>query len=96
MKKFIECNDMYFEVKKTIEKPKSVTRKVLYEWYKKPSTAKESIYRYWRDYVFNTFSYVENFGIETYNCQMFTLGWNTPQGEFYVTKTRQEFYPYYN
>ena len=95
MKKFIECNGLYFEVKKPIEKITSVSRKSLYECYKKPSTAKESIYRYWRDYVFNTFSYVENFGIESYNDQMFTLGWTTPEGEFYVTKTRQEFYPYY-
>ena len=95
MKKYIECNEMYFEVKKPIEKPTSVARKHLYECYKNPSVAKESIYRYWRDYVFNTFSYVENFGIESYNIHMFTLGWTTPEGEFYVTKTRQEFYPYY-
>ena len=95
MKKFIECNDLYFEVKKPIEKPTTTTRKTLYECYKKPSAAKESIYRYWHDYVFNTFSYVQNFGIESYNIHMFTLGWTTPQGEFYVTKTRQEFYPFY-
>ena len=95
MKKFIECNDVCFEVKNPIEKPTSITRKALYECYKKPSTAKESIYRYWRDYVFNTFDYVENFGVESYNVHMFTLGWTTPEGEFYVTKTRQEFYPYY-
>ena len=43
MKKFIECNDLYFEVKKPIEKPTSMFRKDLYECYKKPSTAKESI-----------------------------------------------------
>ena len=95
MKKFIECNDMYFEVKKPIEKPTSVVRKALYECYKKPATEKESMYRCWRDYVFNTFSHVENFGIESYNGNTFTLGWTTPEGEFYVTKTRQEFYPYY-
>lgn len=94
MKKFIECNGLYFEVKKPIEKPTSITRKFLYECYKKPSKAKESIYRYWSDYVFNTFNHIENFGVESYNCHMFTLGWATPDGEFYVTKTRQEFYPY--
>ncbi|MDY5727330.1 MAG: hypothetical protein SPK49_01775 [Erysipelotrichaceae bacterium] len=98
MKKFIECGEMYFEVKKPIEKATTTTRLTsrmwLYDCYKNPSKAKESIYRYWRDYVFNTFENVTNFGVESYNNHMFTLGWTTPQGEFYVTKTRQEFYPY--
>ena len=94
MKEFVEFNGVIFEVKKPIDILTVKPRKSLYQCYKEPSRAKESIYRYWSDYVFNTFDYVENFGIESYNVNMFTLGWTTTSGVFYITKTRHEFYPY--
>ena len=94
MKKFVEFNGVVFEVKNPIDILMVRQRKALYECYKNPSRVRESVYLYWRDYVFNTFKYVENFGIESYNEQMFTLGWTTTSGAFYITKTRHEFYPY--
>lgn len=94
MKKYIEVNDIIFEVMKPIEKPTFRLRKNLLVCYKKPSFAKKCIYREWERFCFKYFDDVSNFGIESYNGFMFTLGWTTTGGEWYVTKTRQEFYPY--
>lgn len=87
-------NDQFFKIMKPIEKPINVYRKGLLDCYKKPSFAKKCIYRAWERFCFKYFDDVKNFGIESYNGFMFTLGWSTLEGEYYVTKTRQEFYPY--
>lgn len=94
MKKFMEVNGMIFEVKKPIPYKRFSDRKSLDECYKRPSKTKQAIYYYWLQWVLDSFSAFGNFGVESYNIHMFTLGWNTPEGEYYVTKTRQEFYPY--
>lgn len=94
MKKFMEVNGRIFEVKKPIEKPSFRIRRDLHDCYKTPSDIKDRIFWEWKHYVLASFENVSNFGIESYNCMMFTLGWTTPEGEYYVTKTRQEFYPY--
>lgn len=95
MKKFMEVNGIIFEVKKPITRKTDCDRKLLGECYKHPSRAKQAIYYYWVQWVLDSFSEFCNFGIESYNIHMFTLGWNTTEGEYCVTKTRQEFYPYY-
>lgn len=94
MKKYIEINSMIFEIMKPIEKPTFKFRKDLHDCYDRPSYIKDRIFWEWKHYVSASFKDFSGFGIESYNCFMFTLGWNTPQGEYYVTKTRQEFYPY--
>ncbi len=94
MKQFKEVNGMYFEVMKPIESPRQRTRKDLHECYDKPSEIKQRIFWEWRHFCINAFEDLDNFGIESYNGFMFTLGWNTSDGQYYVTKTRQEFYPY--
>ena len=94
MKKYTEVNGMIFEVKKPIEKPTFRLRKDLHECYDKPSYIKDIIFGEWKHYVYTSFNDFSNFGIESYNLFVFTLGWTTPDGEWYVTKTRQEFYPY--
>lgn len=95
MKKYTEVNGRIFEVKKSIEKTdRTRERKDLHECYKRPSDIKDRIFWEWKHYVLASFENVSNFGIESYNGFMFTLGWTTPDGEWYVTKTRQEFYPY--
>lgn len=94
MKEFKVVNGKKFEIMKPIEKPTLKDRRDLHDCYEKPSTAKERIFWEWRHYVSASFKVFSNFGIESYNGFMFTLGWSTPEGEYYVTKTRQEFYPY--
>ena len=94
MKEFKIVNGKKFEIMKPIEKSINVSRKGLFDCYKKPSFAKKCIYREWERFCFIHFDDITNFGIESYNCMIFTLGWNTSDGQYYVTKTRQEFYPY--
>lgn len=94
MKEFKVVNGVKFEVKKSIEYPLTSIRKRLDTCYQKPSEIKQEIFEYWEKFVRDNFDEFRNFGIESYNGFMFTLGWTTPEGEYYVTKTRQEFYPY--
>ena len=94
MKKFKEVNGRKFDVMGSIDKPTFMFRKELYDCYDRPSRAKQSIFWAWKQYCLDSFKDFYNFGIESYNVSMFTLGWTTPEGEYYVTKTRQEFYPY--
>ena len=94
MKEFKTVNGVRFEIKKPIENPRMSIRKRLDTCYQKPSEVKQEIYDLWLRFVISSFDDVDNFGIESYNCMMFTLGWNTLEGQYYVTKTRQEFYPY--
>ena len=94
MKKYKEVNGRKFEVMKPIDNPRMSYRKVLSDCYDRPSETKESIYWDWEHFCVNAFDDLDNFGIVSYNIFMFTLGWNTSEGQYYVTKTRQEFYPY--
>ena len=94
MKEFKTVNGVKFEIKKAIENPRMSIRKRLDTCYEKPSEAKKEIYEWWLRFAISSFDELDNFGIESYNCMMFTLGWNTSKGQYYVTKTRQEFYPY--
>lgn len=94
MKEFKIVNGTRFEVMKQIEIERRATRHTLIYCYDRPSEIKQEIFECWENFVRNNFKEFWNFGIESYNGFMFTLGWTTPEGEYYVTKTRQEFYPY--
>lgn len=94
MKKYKEVNGKRFEIKKSIDRERRLPRHTLKACYARPSEIKQEIFEDWERFVINNFDEFWNFGIESYNGFMFTLGWTTPEGEFYVTKTRQEFYPY--
>lgn len=86
---------MYFlKSRNLLKKPSFRIRRDLHDCYKTPSDIKDRIFWEWWHYVLASFENFSNFGIESYNCMMFTLGWTTLEGEYYVTKTRQEFYPY--
>lgn len=94
MKEFKTVNCVKFEIKKSIDTERRSTRHTLKACYERPSEIKQEIFKDWENFVRNNFDEYWNFGIESYNGFMFTLGWTTPEGEYYVTKTRQEFYPY--
>ena len=94
MKEFKVINGKKFDVMKPIEIETRRTRHTLKHCYDRPSEIKHEIFEDWERFVINNFDEFWNFGIESYNGFMFTLGWTTPEGEYYVTKTRQEFYPY--
>lgn len=94
MKEFKNINGIKFEVMKPIELERRSPRHTLTHCYVRPSEIKREIFENWERFVRNNFEEFWNFGIESYNVFMFTLGWTTPDGEYYVTKTRQEFYPY--
>lgn len=94
MKEIRIVNNVKFEIMKPISTGRRSPRYTLKECYARPSEIKLEIFEDWKRYVYNSFEHVWNFGIESYNGFMFTLGWNTPDGQYYVTKTRQEFYPY--
>lgn len=93
-KEFKKVNDVTFEIMKPIETIRRSSRHTLTYCYDHPSEIKREIFEDWERFVRNNFEVFWNFGIETYNVFMFTLGWTTPDGEYYVTKTRKEFYPY--
>ena len=94
MKTFKIINGVKFEVMKPIETERRSPRHALSYCYERPSHIKRQIFEDWEIFVRNNFDRFWNYGIESYNICMFTLGWTTPDGEYYVTKTRQEFYPY--
>lgn len=94
MKKYIEIDGMLFQIMKSIDSERRSSRHTLKECYDCSSEIKQKIFEDWERFVINNFDDFWNFGIESYNGFMFTLGWTTPKGEYYVTKTRQEFYPY--
>lgn len=96
MKEFKIVNGVRFEIMKPLEgeSRRIRTRHDLSSCYDRPSDAKKRIFEYWESFVINNFKYFCDFGIESYNGFMFTLGWTAIDGEYYVTKTRQEFYPY--
>lgn len=94
MKEYKYINGKKFEIMKAINKPTFRFRSRLDSCYDRPSDVKKEIYEDWEYYVRHSFDDFCDFGIESYNVFMFTLGWSTPEGEYYVTKTRQEFYPY--
>lgn len=94
MKKYIEIDGMLFEVMKPIDNERRSARHTLKACYDRPSERKQGIFESWENFVRDNFDEFWNFGVESYNCFMFTLGWSTRDGEYYVTKTRQEFYPY--
>lgn len=95
MKEFKEVNGKLFEIMKPIEKLTTFRfRRRLDTCYDRPSEIKQEIFKYWEDFVRDNFGEFWGFGVESYNGFMFTLGWNTSDGQYYVTKTRQEFYPY--
>ena len=73
--------------------------RTLDECYDRPSDAKRSIYRAWKDYFIDTFGAIgTHSGVLGYNCMQFTFGCSTLvkyngalcDAEFYITKTRQE------
>lgn len=94
MKEFKIVNGKKFEIMKPIDKPTLRFRSRLDSCYDRPSPAKLAIYEDWEYYVRHSFDDFCNFGVESYNTYMFTLGWSTPDGEYHVTKIHKEFYPY--
>lgn len=101
MKKEVIINGRTFTLKKAKGelRPIFITRD-LFECYKKPSIAKQSIYEDWLDWYMKEDSnfILKHFSVDSYNCQMFTLrcdvyGMNNEfLGHIYITKTRQEFW----
>lgn len=74
MKKLITIGERIFEVKK-VNHPiptHTVNRCTLLDCYSKPSQAKIEIYCDWAKWALR--NSVSNFGIDTFNTQVFTLG----------------------
>ena len=101
MKQYIELNNRKFEVKKSkIELRPNFVIRDLYECYKKPSIAKQSIYDDWLEWYKeeNNNFILKHFSVNSYNVNMFTLICdvysmnNEFLGRIYISKTRQEFW----
>ena len=101
MNKTIKLNNESFVVKKAKGDLHPITQvRDLGACYAKPSPAKCRIYNYWlRWYMFDSEQYIlKHFTINSYNANMFTLLidvydiTNKFIGQFYITKSRQEFW----
>lgn len=103
MKKYIELNNVTFEVKKVKSKLRPLRLRDLSDCYKKPSVIKLSIYDDWANWLMelndiSTDLHFHPMTVLSYNSMMFTLGCdvynneNKSIGQLYITKTRQEFW----
>lgn len=94
----ITINGETFVVKDFTGEVSFVPEKALYNCYEKPSYRKQNIYNYWDKWFKECHS--PCYGIRSYNCMMFTLSGIIHfddlalHGIVYITKTRQEFYPF--
>lgn len=101
MKKYIELNNVTFEVKKVKGELHTITQvRSLEDCYAKPSSIKHEIYNDWfKWYMTDSDKYIlKHFTIKSYNVNMFTLACDVYNmenefiGQLYITKTRQEFW----
>lgn len=105
MKKYVELNNVSFELKKAKSELHPITQvRDLGDCYAKPSTVKYEIYNDWlKWYLYckvNLSLYsLRHFTINSYNTMMFTLLIDVYDkitdefiGQLYITKTRQEFW----
>lgn len=97
MKDTIILHNEIFTVMKPI-KPQDFYGRTLLSCYEKPSIYKQGIYNEWVEW--SKHLNIKNFGISSYNGFIFTLGgiihdyFRDIHGFIYITKTRQEFYPF--
>lgn len=105
MKKYIELNNVSFEIKKVKGELHPITQvRTLTDCYARPSYVKHEIYNDWLTWykeanMNEPFYIFRHFTINSYNCRMFTLSidlydrtTNNFIGKLYITKTRQEFW----
>lgn len=94
----IEIYGETFTVKHAISKLQYVSCLTLENCYQTPSIYKRRIWEYWFTWFVNQRNYM--FGVRSYNGFMFTIegivhdNKNDIHGLVYITKTRQEFYPF--
>lgn len=71
-KQYIDIYGKEFLLSGTIDHVPSVIQRTIFECYDKPSSTKQSIYNNWEKwFIYNG---ILNFGVESYNCNFFTLG----------------------
>ena len=103
MKKYVELNNVTFEVKKAKGELRSVeVIRGLHDCYAKPSFLKISIYNNWLDWLAELDAsskdyHFKNLTIHSYNINMFTLLGDVYKngkliGQLYISKTRHEFW----
>lgn len=96
----IIINGKVFKIMDFIEEKFALNTYNLDECYAKPSIRKSNIYCNWMLWALS--SNVHYMGISTYNAHMFTMRGiihiddYSIHGIVYITKTRQEFYPFIN
>lgn len=96
MKHYITINNERFELKKSKFGGRPIYHALdIFEAYERPSYIKERIFNEWKKWAYD--SEVDYFGINSYNCNMFTLTgqWTDNDGVdyyLYITKTKQEAY----
>ena len=96
MKQYITINYERFELKKATVKGRPIYHALdIFDAYERPSYRKQCIFREWKKWAYD--SEVYNFGINSYNTNIFTLTgqWDSDDGTeyyLYITPTKQEAY----
>ena len=98
-KQTVKIGDEFFTIERPIERVDCLDYGYdLYQCYDRPSERKKGIFEDWKKWAYE--NGVKGFGIATYNDHMFTLRGNITidgvEGLIWITKTRQEFYPFIN